>query len=274
MKITARKLYYAMPPAWRFTLRRLYYLPYDSWQWLAGRREPLTPPKGLIYTGSGDFKREGERALSFFKHHCQLLPSHQVLDIGSGIGRIAVPLTGYLDSAGSYEGFDVVETGVKWCREHISSRHPNFRFQYIPLDNDLYRQEGHSAANFKFPYPENSFHLAIASSLFTHMLPAEVLNYLGEIRRVLKPGGRCYATFFLFDHETKWPEEFTFPYNYGHYRLMDEQVKSANVAFDASFIFSALTQNRLSLCHFFPGYWHSGRKQESAGFQDIVVIEK
>ena len=274
MKITARKLYYAVPPAWRFALRRLYYLPHDSWQWLTGRREPLTPPKGLIYTGSGDFKREGELALSFFRSFCGLQAGHQVLDIGSGIGRIAIPLAGYLDPTGGYEGFDVVETGVKWCRENISSRHPNFRFQYVPLDNDLYRKEGQSAANFKFPYPEDSFHLSIASSLFTHMLPEEVLNYLGEIHRVLKPGGRCYATFFLYDHETKWPEEFAFPHDYGHYRLMDDQVKSANVAFETSFLFNALAQNGLSLCHFFPGYWRTGNRQENTAFQDVVIMGK
>ena len=44
-----------------------------------------------------------------------LKPEHRVLDIGSGIGRVAIPLTEYLNEKGSYEGFDVVELGVNWC---------------------------------------------------------------------------------------------------------------------------------------------------------------
>jgi ubiquinone/menaquinone biosynthesis C-methylase UbiE len=36
-------------------------------------------------------------------------------------------------------------------------------------------------------------------SLFTHIRPAEVENYLREMARVLKPGGRCLAAFFMLN---------------------------------------------------------------------------
>jgi hypothetical protein len=39
------------------------------------------------------------------------------------------------------------------------------------------------------------------TSVFTHLLPDEVARYLDEIRRVLRPGGRCLATFFVLDAE-------------------------------------------------------------------------
>ncbi|MBK8562228.1 MAG: hypothetical protein IPN76_02520 [Saprospiraceae bacterium] len=55
----SRKLFYSLPPAWRFAARRLYYLPLDTWEALSGQRDGLIPPKGMSYTGSGDFRRSG-----------------------------------------------------------------------------------------------------------------------------------------------------------------------------------------------------------------------
>ncbi|HYM35554.1 MAG TPA: class I SAM-dependent methyltransferase, partial [Steroidobacteraceae bacterium] len=40
------------------------------------------------------------------------------------------------------------------------------------------------------------------TSVFTHMLPDDLAHYLGELRRVLKPGGRCLITFFLLNEES------------------------------------------------------------------------
>lgn len=275
MKFSARKLFYSIPPAWRFAVRRLYYLPVDTWETVTGQRDSLTPPKGIIYTGGGDFKVQGERALSHFIEFCGLQPHHQVLDVGSGIGRMAVPLTRYLNETGSYDGFDVVEKGVEWCREHIAVRFPNFKFQYIPIDNDLYRTDGKNAANFQFPFDGNRFDFVIVNSVFTHMVLEEVDNYLEEISRVLKPGGCCYATFFLFDQKMAWPEGFDFPFDHGEYRLMDEEVKSANVAFDENYLLRDLAEKkRLSVRHLFYGSWRGLPRQDCKEFQDIVIFQK
>jgi ubiquinone/menaquinone biosynthesis C-methylase UbiE len=122
-----------------------------------------------------------------------------VLDIGSGIGRVAIPLTEYLSEEGRYEGFDVVEKGVQWCQTHITRQFPNFQFQYIPLNNDLYRSDGQDATQFSFPYPDDQFDLIVVNSVFTHMLPEEVDNYLGEIRRVLETDWQVLC--FLFHSE-------------------------------------------------------------------------
>lgn len=43
------------------------------------------------------------------------------MDIGSGIGRTAVPLTKFLNPDARYEGFDVVKKGVKWCNAKIKT---------------------------------------------------------------------------------------------------------------------------------------------------------
>ena len=98
--------------------------------------------------------------------------------------------------------FDVVEKGVNWCNAKIKKDHPNFNFRYVPLNNDLYNPSSLAkASEFHFPYADEQFDLAFLFSIFTHMQTEEIDHYLTEIYRVLKPGGKCLATFFLYKEE-------------------------------------------------------------------------
>ena len=279
MGLSKRTLFYRLPPALRFFARRLYYLPYDLRHQEYTKKGIRIPPKGMVYTGGGNFREEGDRIIEFCEREGHLSPSDRILDIGSGIGRLALPLTDFLDESGSYEGFDVIQKGVRWCQQNIQSKFPNFRFTYIELKNDLYRSDGTAAAQFKFPYEDNSFNGILVNSVFTHMVPEEVSNYLKEIQRVLKPGGFCYATFFVFDPTVKARikemDDFQFPYDYGHYRLMDDQVKSANVAYDWDYLTKEITEAAgLKIGAFHPGYWSNLPKEECEGFQDSYFLVK
>ncbi len=271
-----RRLYYLLPPAWRFVARRLYYLPTDLWATITNARDPLTPPRGLIYTGSGDFRAQGEKMLQFFVQQGGLQAHHAVLDVGSGIGRMAAPLTRYLNTQGQYEGFDVVALGVRWCQKHISTRFPNFRFRYVPLNNDLYRANGADAGQFRFPYADATFDFTMVISVFTHLLPAAAENYLHEIARTLRPGGVCVATFFIWNHTAAQGNHptFDFPFDHGHYRLMDAKVQSANVAFDEAWLQEKVCSARLHLQAIHYGYWCGRNKEQTTDFQDIIIIKK
>ncbi len=37
------------------------------------------------------------------------------------------------------------------------------------------------------------------TSIFTHLMPCDVNRYLAEIHRVLKPGGKCFISYFLLN---------------------------------------------------------------------------
>ena len=132
-----------------------------------------------------------------------LRPDHDVLDIGCGVGRTARYLCDYMDADARYEGFDIMEEMIVWCQENITTRFPNFHFTYRPLFNTSYRPDPRlpSASQFKFPYPDESFDFAFAHSVFTHLPPDATSNYLQEIRRVLRPGGITYMTWFMFDSD-------------------------------------------------------------------------
>ncbi len=263
----------------RFLARRIWYFPSDFFnsffKKISGKNTTeIAPPKGMIFTGSGDFLADGKKLVIDFQEVAFLKPHHRVLDVGSGIGRVAVPMADFLTKNGSYEGFDVVEKGVVWCHENVSSRHPNFRFLHIPLKNDLYTDDGSDASNFIFPYPENAFDFACVISVFTHMLPGEVARYLSEIHRVLKPGGTVFATFFLFDSPERLAknEGFSFPHFFENHALMDKKVQAGNVAFHEKWL-AAHTSNFKILGKYF-GYWDSREKSNCLNFQDVVVLQK
>lgn len=277
--MSLRKIYYNLSPNLRFVARKIYYFPIDLYEGLTGKREKYEPKKGDIYIGSGDFIKQGKHQLDLLKRYVNLQASDAVLDIGSGIGRTAIPLTGYLGSSGRYEGFDVVEKGVNWCNAKIKKDFPNFNFIYVPLNNDLYNNSSEQASDFRFPYENNTFDVTFLFSVFTHMGIDEIDHYLSEISRVLKPGGKCLATFFLYDeqNEEKIAEikNFNFPVRYEGYRLMDDAVKSANIAVDKKRLAEMLKKSNLKSTDIVEGFW-KGMEYKTAEntYQDLVILEK
>ena len=166
-------------------------------------RGEMVPPRRLSFVGAGDFEQTGREFLGYFTDLAGLRPNDRVLDIGCGIGRMAVPLTGYLEG-GSYAGFDVGREMIRWCRRNITPRHPSFEFTWAPVHNAKYNPFGHlDGTEFSFPYEDASFDFAFATSLFTHLRLDEARHYLSETGRVLRPGGRCLLTFFLLTPEAE-----------------------------------------------------------------------
>ena len=171
---------------------------------LTGRADPLVPPRRLglpsQYPGVG--ANVLERVLV---DAGDLRPTERVLDIGCGHGRVAVHLTRFLDpGAGSYEGLDVMPKAIAWAQRRIEAGHPNFGFRLAPLRHEEYSKgAGGDADSYRFPYRDGEFDLAFAISLYTHLLAYEVANYLAETARVLRPGGRSAATFFLLNAESE-----------------------------------------------------------------------
>lgn len=270
-----RNLYYRFPVSARYHARRLLYLPQDLFR----DRKALIPPKGMMFTGSGGYEAIGRQFFNLFLEYGTISPDSLILDIGSGIGRMAVPFTGYLSEKGRYEGFDIVKLGVDWCTKNISSRYPNFTFRLIPLKNDLYfLGTENTASDLVFPYENDTFDFVFLSSVFTHMMPEDVENYIAEIRRVLKSGRKCFATFFILDEvsETGMAQSAAkqFPHDMGHYSLMDQSVKEANVAFRKEYILQLLEKNDLEISRFIRGNWSGATSDIFDQHQDIILFEK
>lgn len=160
-----------------------------------------SPDPNSVFVGDGDYRAVGAEFLGHFIRKGGLRPDARVLDIGSGIGRMAVPLTQYLDPAKArYSGIDPVAGGVNWCRQNITSRYPNFEFRHIDIAHDLYNPKGAvSGLNLVLPFADKSFDFIIMTSVVTHLTSDEVKTYLDQISRVLVPGGKLFMTAFVVD---------------------------------------------------------------------------
>jgi SAM-dependent methyltransferase len=101
-----------LPPEIKSKLRYLYYLPIDTIDYLLGKRDELTPPRILKLAGDGDFKEKGREVFRNFVDLCDITSNDLVLDVGCGIGRMAVPLTSYL-TTGKYEGLDIIPQEIE-----------------------------------------------------------------------------------------------------------------------------------------------------------------
>lgn len=274
----------ALPKRVRNLLRTGYVLAADGIDTLLRRRDELVPPRrrSMAFVGGGDYRRTGDEFLRYFTSLGGLQPDHTVLDIGCGIGRMALPLTTYLNQAGGYEGFDIVGDGIQWCRQHITPKYPNFHFQIADIYNKEYHPHGtQQAETYRFPYPDATFDFTFLISVFTHMLPGGLENYLNEIARTLKPGGRCLCTFFLQNDETRMLQQtkgsilpfLDFRYDYGIYHTINQEAPEAAIAYDETYLRGLLQQSGLTLMEPIRyGAW-CGRQHYLSG-QDIVLLVK
>jgi SAM-dependent methyltransferase len=240
------------------------------------RRDPLTPPRRLGFVGSGDFRTAGDAFRELFVDLGGLTPDDDVLDVGSGVGRGAIGLTGWL--RGRYEGIDVVRRGIEWCQQAITPRYPNFHFQVADLYNRHYNPVGRfSASEYRFPYEDRSFDFVVLTSVFTHLLAADRDNYISEIARVLRPTGRCFATFFLLNSEARpSPEgargQLNFRFRRPGYWTDNERIPEAAVAYEEVDVRDQLERSGLRIVLVRYGAW-SGRS-DGIGWQDVVVAER
>lgn len=161
-----------------------------------------TPPPELMFCGDGDFRAIGAEFLGHLVA-AGLQPGHRVLDIGCGVGRLALPLTQYLDTsegAGSYDGVDPVAAGIEWCQGAITPRYGRVRFRHMDLRHPLYNPGGAlETARTPLPFPDGSFDMVCMVSVLTHLDAPDALHYAAETARLLAPGGRCFATAFLMN---------------------------------------------------------------------------
>lgn len=239
------------------------------------RQEPGLPPGWLRDVGPSDFEETGKEFLKHFIELALLQPNDSVLDIGCGVGRMALPLRGYLRN-GQYVGVDIVPRAIRWCRRHISSRSPHFVFHYADIFNGRYNPSGKiQPRDYVFPFGDDSFDFIFLTSVFTHMYPDDIRHYLHEIARLMRAKARLLATFFLLNPVQRelaqqHRNEIDFRNRRGDYRTRDETIPESAVALEeeeARKLFGDASLKIVEPIHY--GRW-TGRR-EALSYQDIVL---
>ncbi|MGZ5032532.1 MAG: class I SAM-dependent methyltransferase [Usitatibacter sp.] len=238
----------------------------------------MTPDYALAsYVGGGgaeQYRAIGLMMVEWFRLFADLKPDEKVLEVGCGIGRIAVPLTQYLKE-GTYDGFDIVPHGIEWCQQKVTPRYPNFRFFVADVHNKYYHPEGrHAAAEYTFPFADGHFDFVYLTSVFTHMKPKDLERYAVEIGRVLKPGGRCFCTAYVITQEarvhlaSRASVKAFAPCPDGYWTTAVDNPEAA-IAYADDYLEAVLRRSGLETVRFIPGEWW---KNESA--QDILIARK
>jgi len=116
-----------------------------------------------------------------------LQPSHTLIDIGCGSGRLPFSLKDYL--SGGFIGTDILDEALDYAAERCARPDWHFIPHYLPSI-----PAEHAIADFVTFF-----------SVFTHLLDEDIFRFLAEAQRVLKPGGRVVFSFLDFECPTHWP---------------------------------------------------------------------
>lgn len=226
------------------------------------------------------FESYGNAQFRTFQQHLDIKANDSVLEIGCGVGRLAIPCAAVLKPGGSYLGIDIIRDSIDWCSANISRAYPNFRFHFENVVSPLHNPAGLiDPAVTKIPLPASSVDKIFLSSVFTHMFTDGVEHYLREFRRVLKPNGIILSTMFLLNEESEeaiklGKTNWTFPH-----RLQNDEfcrVESLDsvegaVAYKESDYLALIRRNGMDLLKpIIYGAW-SGPHRPADG-QDYVVF--
>jgi SAM-dependent methyltransferase len=242
-------------------------------------QRPVPPRHLRLSSASRDFLRYGALFAQLLVDLGGLEPNDRILDVGSGCGRTALPLTTVLSDGGSYSGFDINKPAVDWCIDYVQPLHSGFTFKWIDLDSPLYNRGGSGQSSaFSFPYPDGEFDFVYSVSLFTHLMEETTSRYIREMARVLRPGGRLFNTFFLLNEHSREAvarNAATFSFDTvasENAAVADRHEPEAAVAYDEGWIRSTYASAGLTVTNVSYGTW-SGRASGRTG-QDIIVATK
>ncbi len=199
------------------------------------------PWRLLHDSGSGDFFAVGARQAKLILEASQIASDAQILDIGCGNGRVALPLAHYLSAHGGYTGFDVSAAAIDFAQRTLAHVRPDFVFRHVDLANGEYNPKGKIKPEaYAFPCDDSSQDLVIATSVFTHLKPSAARAFLSETARVLKPSGVAYITAYLVDQSARdalaSPEHPypLYPVEFGVWAT-DPRAPEAGIGFDQTF---------------------------------------
>ena len=174
-----------------------------------------------------------------------------IVDIGSGCGRWAHWLRDYnfrgRTFTGRYIGIDIDAEAIAWCEKHFDAE--RFRFHHSSHASVSYNQNGSASSSYSIPETDGTFNLVFSNSLLTHLLEAELGNYLRETFRLLRAGGTMMHSHFNMEHlPATYGKRHTFKHKLGNARIESEAQPEAAVAYHTDYLFRLCRQIGFSSC--------------------------
>lgn len=183
----------------------------------------------------------------------------KIVDIGCGCGRYAHILrdSNFLSQAfsGSYIGIDIDEELLEWCRKNFDA--PRFEFVHSTHNSKSYVNQRQKEGRVSIPGAQD-VDLVFSTSLFSHLLEEELLNYVEESFRVLRPGGTMMMSVFCLDYPPPtYGNRHTFSHRIGNAHVESLAQPEAAVAYTEDYLLSLARKvgfNDTRICTA-PGLW-------------------
>jgi len=250
-------------------------------------REHIAPdlelPKAQRTRQSGPFRSTQHFFDSSFQNFKELLyytnltPNQRVLDYGCGLGRLAIPMSAYLDTnSGSYCGVDTNATCIR-RNQRAFSRYKNFRFEHTNIYSKMYNSEGGNIEELLKLYLGKPFNLAFLFSVFTHILPKDCDFLLEFLRSQLVTKGEVFSSWFLINDETQKRIDAglsrkKFIHQHHDVRIENPEVPEGAVAYYEQDVLERFKKAGFSDVRIHYGTWRGGIN--SWVNQDIIVARR
>jgi len=215
-----------------------------------------------------------------FNHYQRYTPFDSdmtIVDLGCGMPRLAFTLFDFL-KGGRYIGIDVIRDTMAWCQKNITLQHPNFTFHHFDAFNELYNPYGcYRTMDFSIPVGDRTVDRIFLYSVFTHLLEDEVLHYMREFRRILKPNGLAFASFFLYPEKpVDLPPHLsflTFENDYGNGVYGSGDCKRGAVAHTDQAMRRMFENTGLHLVRpYLKGQWSGQYGDIGESYQDVAIL--
>lgn len=193
------------------------------------------------------------------------------VDFGCGCGRSARRLIQQDPRPRRYVGIDLHRGMVQWCQENLAPHAPGFEFVHHDVYSPCLNPDPLRPWIAPLPVADGSCTLMEATSVFTHLVEGQAEHYLDEVARILAPGGRLIATWFLFEKDG-------FPYMQDGQNALyiNDRDPTNAVAYDRDWLLAALAARDLAIAAALPPtvrgfHWRMDIVRAAAGVQPVQL---
>jgi len=237
--------------------------------WRLVTPQPLPPLRYIVRTGVGNnvlfphyyYLTAGADLWTFILGNGYATLDSTIVDIGSGIGKAALTLRDYdyLGNrfTGRYYGFDVDKEMVEWCAHAFPS--DRFQFEHVDTRSAVYNPDG-STVPPPLAVADGTADLVVAQSLLSHLLEDDVVHYLREAHRMLRPGSRMMSTVFCLDdleEQDLLGDRWTFEHQLGAARVENPRYPESAVAYPRTWMLDAARDAGFSQAEVLAASYHS-----------------
>lgn len=239
-----------------------------------GIQTPRPDDASIRSIGDG-YEEVAAEFLSFMIDLIGLGPDARVLEIGCGIGRMALGLSAYL-SSGRYLGVDIMEDALAVARATFEGDE-RIRFEHLDVYNGWYHSGGERRALDLCLADEvgGAHDLVFMTSVLTHLFPADAEHYLRECRSVLKPGGALLVTAWLVNARTRCHileqrSAIAFHEQEGGYWVQSVDNPEGAIALEEEFVVASIERAGMRIERLERGYWAD--QAHGLTFQDLMIL--